>query len=46
MDDTLIISDRSIKMEDILSTFNNAHNALSFTGEAEQHDCIAFLDVC
>ena len=33
-------------MEDILSTFNNAHDALSFTGEAEQQDCIAFLDVC
>ena len=46
MDNTLIICERSIKMEDILSTFNNAHDALSFTGEAEQQDCIAFLDVC
>ena len=45
-DHTLIICDRSIKVDYILSTFIDAHDALSFTTEAEQQDFIAFLDIC
>ena len=45
VDDTFIICDMKTDIEEIIDSFNKAHEAISFTYELEANDSIHFLDI-
>ncbi|CAH8670780.1 unnamed protein product [Schistosoma curassoni] len=45
MDDTFVVCDNNIDLDDILHTFNSCHPSIDFTLEREQDQSIPFLDV-
>ena len=45
VDDTFIVADERVQINQILSQYNIAHPAIKFTVECEKEDKISFLDV-
>ena len=45
MDDILIVSNNSLNIDNILSSFNRCHGSIKFTMEKESNDSLPFLDI-